>query len=129
MRLFPETYYSSQKVRGEAFYHWGLHKETFDSLCLLILLIYTKHKTERWNLGLILRPHFTSPKLCKRFQTPHPSTRVASSPITQKPTTIGLTICKYSTCTKLRHLHRDRSEGKLSNHWGNKRKSCTHLSF
>ena len=34
-------------------------------------------------------------------------------PIKQKPTTIGLTICKNSTRTKLRHLARDKSEGKL----------------
>ena len=35
----------------------GLHKRILNSLCLLILLIHTKHKTIRWNLGLTPRLH------------------------------------------------------------------------
>ena len=45
------------------------------------------------------------------------------------PIAMGLTICKYSTHTKLHHLARDRSEGKLLNLCGNKRKSWAHLHF
>ena len=30
----------------------GLHKRILNSLCLLILLIHSKHKTIRWNFGL-----------------------------------------------------------------------------
>ena len=33
----------------------GLHKRILNSPCLLILLIYTKHKTIRWNFGLTPR--------------------------------------------------------------------------
>ena len=55
------------------------------------------------------------------------NSRVASTRIEQKPTTTGLFIYKHSTHTKLRHLGRGRSEEKLSNSWGNKRKSWNHL--
>ena len=58
----------------------GIHKAVLDSPCLLILLIYTKHKTKRRNLGLIRCPHFTSLKLYTCSQIPHPSPRVESSP-------------------------------------------------
>ena len=34
----------------------GLHKVILDSPCFPILLIYTKHKTNRWNLWLTQRP-------------------------------------------------------------------------
>ena len=36
--------YSSKKVRGEAFHHWGYTRESCTPPYLLILLIYTKHK-------------------------------------------------------------------------------------
>ena len=59
-------------------------------------------------------------------------------PIEQKPTITGLIINKHSTHphthththahNKLHYLVRGRSGGKLSNPWGNKRKSWTHLS-
>ena len=65
--------------------------------------------------------------MCKCFQIPDPSPRVASTPIEQKPTTIGLIIYRHFTRTKLRHLARGRSERKLSNPCINKRKSCTNL--
>ena len=42
----------------------GFRKGILDSPCLLILLIYTEHKNERWNLWLTLCPHFASLKLC-----------------------------------------------------------------
>ena len=35
----------------------GLHKKILNITCLLILLIHTKHKTIRWNLGLNPRLH------------------------------------------------------------------------
>ena len=47
-------------------------------------------------------------------------------PIKRKPTTIDLIIYKHST-HKSRHLKRGRSEWKLSNPCGDKRKSWTHL--
>ena len=56
-----------------------------------------------------------------------PSSIKTQNPKEQKPTTIGLTIYKYWLRTKLRHLARGRSEGKLSNPWGSKRKYLTHL--
>ena len=40
--------------------------------------------------------------------------------IEQKSTTIGLIIYKHSTRTKLRHLAREKTGGKLPNPWGNK---------
>ena len=46
----------------EGFHHW-LYKRIFNSPCFLILLIRTKYKTIRWNLGqwnLGLTPHFYS---------------------------------------------------------------------
>ena len=68
----------------------------WDSHCVLVFLIYTKHKNKWWNLGVTQYPHFSSLKLCKYFETPHLSPRVASiPPIEQKPITIGLSICKY----------------------------------
>ena len=57
----------------------GLHKEILDSPCLLLLLIYTKRKTEIRNLGLTLYAHFSSLKLSKCFQIPHPSPNSAYS--------------------------------------------------
>ena len=86
-----------------------------------MFLIYTKHKTKIRNLGLTSRLHFTSLKLYKRSQIPHSSPRVVSTSsrtVEQKPTTTSLSIYKYS---------HDRSEEKLSNPWGNKKKSWTHL--
>ena len=58
----------------------GLHKGSFDSACILILLIYTKRKAKRWNLWLTPCPHFPSLKLCKCSQISHPSPRIASTP-------------------------------------------------
>ena len=71
--------------------------------------------------------HFTSLKLCKCSQIPHPSPRIASTPNRTKTTTFGLTTYKYFTCTKLRRLTHGRPEGKLSNPWGNKTKLWTHF--
>ena len=44
--------------------------------------------------------HFTSLKLHKCSQIPHPQQH--QPPVEQKPITIGLTIYKHSTCTKFR---------------------------
>ena len=75
----------------------GLYKGILDFPCLLILLIFTKHKSKRWNLGLSPRLYFTSLKLCKYFQIQHPSPKVASIPKRIKSITIDLTIYKYSS--------------------------------
>ena len=128
MQRCPITCYSWQKVRG-ALFSLGSHKVILESPCLLVLFIYMKHKTKKLNLGLTKWLHFTSLKLCTCSQITHPSPRVASTPNRTKPTTMGLTICKYSTHTKLHHLACDRSEGKLLNLCGNKRKSRAHLHF
>ena len=40
---------------------------------------------------------------------------------TSKSSTIGLIIYKHSTRTKLRHLAREKADGKLPNHCGNTR--------
>ena len=54
----------------------------------------------------------TSLKLCKCSEIPHLSPRVVLTPNRKKtPTTIGLTIYKYWTRTKLCYLARSRSEG------------------
>ena len=71
--------------------------------------------------------HFTSLKLCKCSQIPNPSPRVASNPNRTKTSHIDLIICKLSTYTKLRYLFYGRYEWKLSNFWGNKKKSWAHL--
>ena len=74
--------------------------------------------------------YFTSLKLCNCYQIPPPSLRVPSTPNKKKkPTTIDLVIYKHSTHTKLHHFVRSRSAWKLSNPWGDKRKSWTHLPF
>ena len=73
--------------------------------------------------------HFTFLKLCKCSQIPHPSPRVASTHNRTKTNHHQLnhlqTLHKHTL--KLNHLAHDRSEGKLSNPWDNKRKSWTHL--
>ena len=72
--------------------------------------------------------HFTSLKLCKCSQISHISPRVASTPppppppTEQKPTIISLIIHKHFIYTKLHHLIRSRSEGKLLNPCGSKMK-------
>ena len=105
-----------------------LHKGILDLPYLLILLINTIHKTKRKNLRLTPRPHFISLEL-QVFSNSTPITQGSINvPIQHKSTTIDLTIYKYCTRTKLRHFNRGRSKGKLSNPWGNKRKSWTHLS-
>ena len=64
-----------------------------------------------------------------KFHTHYPEQH--QPPIEQKPNAVGLFIYKQSTRihTKLRHLARGRSEGKLSNLWCNKRKFWTHIPF
>ena len=56
------------EVLARSFPSLALHLGILDLSCLLILLVYTKHKTKRWNFRLTLRPHFTSLKLCKCSQ-------------------------------------------------------------
>ena len=68
-------------------------------------------------------PWNSLPLFCS--QIPHPSPRVASTPIEQKPTSIGFIMCKHFTCTKLSKPARKKTEGKLPNPWDNTRKSCT----
>ena len=76
-----------------------------------------------WNCASILKSH-----------TNHPEQH--QPPIEPKPTTIRLIIYKHThththththILTKLHHLTHGRSQGKLSNPWGSKRKSRTHL--
>ena len=124
-RILDATLFSNllQLAEGlsRTFSSLGLHNRILGPPCLLMFLIYTKHKTKIRNLGLTSRLHFTSLKLYKRSQIPHSSPRVVSTSsrtVEQKPTTTSLSIYKYS---------HDRSEEKLSNPWGNKKKSWTHL--
>ena len=65
------TYYSLQKVWGEAFYHWSYTSKPSTHPA------YTKHKTKRWNIGLTPLPHSSSLKLCKCSQIPHLAIRAS----------------------------------------------------
>ena len=65
-------------------------------------------------------------------QIPPPSLRAASASKKKKKKKSNhhwLNICEHFTHTKLWHLARGWSELKLSNSWGDKRKSGTHLPF
>ena len=80
--MIPNTNLSSnllQLAEGlrRSFLSLELRKQTFNSPCLLVLLIYTKHKTKRWNIGLTPLPHSSSLKLCKCSQIPHLAIRAS----------------------------------------------------
>ena len=90
------------------------------------------NKTDQFNKNLIIwdcldwEPAVSCASVLKS-RTYHPE--YLQSPIEQKPTSISLIIYKHYTQTKLRDLARSRSERKLSNPWGSKRKSWTLLPF
>ena len=69
--------------------------------------------------------NFTFLKLCKCYQIPPTPLRTASTPNKTKINHNWLNHLQ----TRLRHLARGRSEWKLSNPWGDKRKCWTHLPF
>ena len=68
-----------------------------------------------FDLWLTLRSYFTFLKLCKYSQIMHLSPRVASTPNRTKTHRPCLSIYKYSTHTKSRHLTRGKSEEKFPN--------------
>ena len=74
----------ARKRSKEKIFITGFTQGILYTPCFLIILIYTKDKTKRRNLGLTPRHHFTSLKLYKCFQIPHPSTRVVSTPNTRR---------------------------------------------
>ena len=84
-------------------------------------LTYPSRKS--WNS----RRHFTFLKLCKCFEIPHPLSRVVLIPSRTKTNHHWLNQLKHSSHTKLCYLAHGRSEGKLSNPWGNKNKYWSHL--
>ena len=103
-----------QLVEGlkKSFPSLGLHKGNLDSACLSIVLINTNQKIESLTDQ---RSHFTSLKLRKCSQIPHSSPSVVSTANRTKTNHHCLTIYKYSTHTKLRHLARGKSDGRFSN--------------
>ena len=62
-----------------------------------------------------------------KSQIPHPLPRVASTLNRTETNHHWLNHLQHYIYTKFCHLARGRSEGKLSNPWGSKRKSWTHL--
>ena len=128
-QLLPCAPACGQKFHAIAVY-LNPHLQLFSNLHLQKLSIT---RVTQGNLGLTLPPdsldlhQMQNPKI--KYLTDSTSSfhfpeivQVFSNPthITknqQKPTTIGLTICKYSTCTKLRRFACGRSAGKLLDPW------------
>ena len=144
MRLCPINYYSSKKVWGGAFHHWGytrksrtplplnspdFHQKQQDEMLNLPRVLISLSNTRNENHIVLQQPwrHFASLKQYHCSQIPQPSPRVASNSNRTKTPINGLIVYKHSTRTKLHHLTRETTQGKLRQPWGNTSKPWTHL--
>ena len=81
-----------------------------------------------WNCASNIKSHSHHPEWHQPpIEEKLPSHRLASA-YRAKTSHLGLIIYTHSTCTNLRYFAHDKIEGKLPNHCGNTKKSCTYLS-